>query len=251
MESSIKFCGINFDSLDHKQIFNESDDVKFVVTVNSEYIVRANSDREFLDLINSNHATFDGQIPYIFAKLVSSVRPLKKISGSDLIYDACEYAKENNKSVFLLGGDSESNRLSVIKLREKYGIKIEGYSPAFSPYPFPKEHNDLILDKVGAFSPDYLFVSFGTIKQEYWIRDNMAFLKQHAVKLAVGCGGTFDFVAGKTKRAPRFIQKAGLEGIWRLLAEPKLFRMKRLLVSTKFFSVFYNHHISKSQPRSL
>ena len=120
MESSINFCGINFDSLSHKQIFSESDDVKFVVTVNSEYIVRANSDREFLDLINSNHATFDGQIPYVFAKLISSVRPFEKISGSDLIYDACDYAKKNHKRVFLLGGDSESNRLSVIKLQEQY-----------------------------------------------------------------------------------------------------------------------------------
>lgn len=251
MESSIRFCGINFNSLDHRDIFDESDKIKFVVTANAEYIVRANGDREFLKLINDNHVTFDGQIPYFFAKLVSAGKPFKKISGSDLIYDACAYARTNRKRMFLLGGDADSNRIAVAKLREQYGIAIAGYSPPFSHYPFSKDHNDKILAEVAAFRPDYLFVSFGTIKQEYWIRDNMDFLKQHAVKLAVGCGGTFDFVAGKTRRAPRIVQKIGMEGIWRFLVEPRLFRMKRLLVSSKLFPLFYSHHISGSRAKNV
>lgn len=63
--------------------------------------------------------------------------------------------------------------------------------------------------------------------------------------MCVGCGGTFDFVAGRIQRAPRIIQKVGLEGIWRLVSEPKWFRLKRLLVSLKFFPIFYSYHIAK------
>lgn len=246
MENTIKFCGLTFNGLDHSTIFQESGQVKFVLTVNSEFIVKAYRDKAFSNLISSNHATFDGQIPYFFAKLVAKGLSFKKISGSDLIYDACLYAKNHKKRVFLLGGDAESNRLSVLKLRENYGIEIDGFSPCYSPYPFSVDHDQNILNKIIEYKPDYLFVSFGTPKQEYWIRDHVAFLQQQNVKMVVGCGGTFDFVSGRIKRAPRVIQKVGLEGIWRLLSEPKLFRLKRVLVSLKFFPIFYNYHIAKT-----
>ena len=76
-------------------------------------------------------------------------------------------------------------------------------------------------------------------KQEYWIDDNRKVLEKIGVQLAIGCGGTFDFVAETIKRAPVFIQEIGMEGIWRLIMEPKWFRLKRILLSFKFFYYAY------------
>ena len=91
------------------------------------------------------------------------------------------------------------------------------------------------------FSPDYLFVGFGAGKQESWINDNFNLLKELNVKMVVGSGGTFEFVSGKITRAPKLIQKIGLEGVFRLLVEPKMFRLKRIM---KSFKIFYYALIS-------
>lgn len=241
---SVDFCGIHFRCLRREDLFAEGTDTRFIITVNAEFIVQASRNRAFLNLINHNYATFDGQIPYAFARLIYPKQRIEKISGSDLIYDVCSHAQQHGKSLFLLGGNANANCMAVEKIRQQYGIKVAGYAPPYQPYPFAPAHNQTILDEIRQFQPDFLFVAFGSVKQENWINDNLDFLRQQHVRLAVGCGGTFDFVSGQIKRAPRFLQRAGVEGIWRFLTEPRLFRLKRLLLSTYFFAVFYNHHIA-------
>ncbi|WML91834.1 WecB/TagA/CpsF family glycosyltransferase [Thiothrix lacustris] len=240
----VNFCGINFDCLEHQQVFKEENKTRFVVTVNAEFIVKSSHNQKLLNIINTNHATFDGQIPYLFARLLNRQKHFNKISGSDLIYEACEYAQQHQKSLFLLGGNSESNAVAVENIKQRYGIRVEGYSPPYEDYPFTPENDRITLEKIQEFKPDFLFVGFGAIKQEYWINDHLNFLNQQQVTLAVGCGGTFDFVSGQATRAPRFVQKAGFEGVWRFITEPRLFRFKRLLESFHFFNVLYNHHIA-------
>ena len=220
-------------SLEELLIISKS--LKHIITVNSEAIVRAHDDLKLLNIIKNRSATIDGQIPlWIFKRKYSQIK-IEKLSGSDIIYDICDWASKNNLKIFLLGGNELSNELSVQKLNEKYNVVIEGFSPKYSSYPFEKTFNDLILEKIRLFSPDVIFVAFGMGKQEYWISDNRKNLENIGVKMAIGCGGTFDFVAGKIKRAPIFVQKIGLEGIWRFVMEPKWFRFKRILLSLKIF----------------
>jgi len=231
----IKFANLIFKGLTKEFILQENNDLKIIVTVNSEFIVKANENERFKKIINDNIATFDGQIPYILAKLQNKDINFEKISGSDLIYDFCELAKEKDYKVFLLGGYEDSNKLAVKKLKEKYNIKIDGYSPPHEPYPFSKKNNNKILQKIRDFQPNILFVGFGAPKQEFWIDDYKKMLEDIGVKWIIGSGGTFEFVSGKIKRAPKFIQKMGLEGVWRFIMEPKWFRFKRLLISLKIF----------------
>lgn len=220
-------------SLDELLTLSES--LKHIITVNAEAIVRAQNETKLLDIINKGCATIDGQIPlWIFKHKYPSTK-IEKLSGSDMIYDICNWAGKNKLKIFLLGGNELSNELSIKKLNEKYNVDIKGFSPEYAPYPFSKEFNQLIINKIKEFSPNILFVGFGMGKQEYWIDDNRKTLENIGVQLAVGCGGTFDFVAGTIKRAPVFIQKIGLEGIWRLIMEPKWFRLRRILLSFKIF----------------
>jgi N-acetylglucosaminyldiphosphoundecaprenol N-acetyl-beta-D-mannosaminyltransferase len=93
------------------------------------------------------------------------------------------------------------------------------------------------------FRPDIIFAGFGMGKQEYWAHDNRNLLNEIGTKLVIGCGGSFDFASGKIRRAPRSVQKIGMEGFWRLANEFKWFRVKRLLLSTRIFYYYYRHHL--------
>lgn len=235
----IKFANITFNGLLKKDLFRNSNKIKFIIPTNAELIVKAQSNEKFQKIISKNFATFDGQIPYYFAKKQNPNIKIEKISGSDLIYEFCDFAKKNSKSIFLLGGLETSNAISIIKLRNNYEIKIDGYSPVHKPYPFEKEHNKVILDEIKKFRPDILFVGFGAMKQEFWIEEHKKELEEIGVSWVIGSGGTFEFVAGNIKRAPKFMQKIGMEGLWRLVYEPKWFRVKRLLISLLIFKYIW------------
>jgi N-acetylglucosaminyldiphosphoundecaprenol N-acetyl-beta-D-mannosaminyltransferase len=163
----------------------------------------------------------------------------EKLSGSDIVYDFCDFARENHLRVFFLGGQTESNEDAVEIIRWRYGIEIEGYSPSFEEYPFSDNFNESCLEKIRRFKPKILFVGFGAPKQEYWIDDHKDTLLEIGVRYAISCGGTFDFVSGSIKRAPVFIQKIGLEGLCRFFREPNKTRLKRLIDSFKFFKYIW------------
>jgi len=232
----IDFANLKFSGTIKEEVLKEATYLKQIITVNAEFIVHANSDERFRQLINNNISTFDGQIPLVFAKRKHRTIRIDKISGSDLIYDICKQAQKNCEKVFLLGGYEESNRQAIIKLREKFpGLQIDGHSPQYVPYPFPIEHNDQILHRLNLFKPKYLFVGFGVKKQEFWIDDHKVVLQNIGVRFCVGSGGTFEMVSGQYKRAPKILQNIGLEGFYRFVKEPKLSRLKRFINCFKLF----------------
>ncbi len=233
----IHFANIRFQGLTKEILLKEENTLKIILTCNADVIVKLNENSGFIKLVNDNcyYATLDGQIPYFLAKLKNPSVYFEKISGSDFIYDICEFAREYKKRVFLLGGNDNSNIMSVELLKNSYGIEIEGYSPPFSPYPFDRKLNDAILNKIINFKPHFLCVGFGALKQEFWIHDNRLELHDIGVKWAINVGGSFEFISGIKKRAPKLIRQAGLEGVYRFLIEPKWYRLKRLLISFKMF----------------
>lgn len=235
----MKLCGINITCNHLSDLLKHSNKFKQVVTINAEAIARAQKDKKLYDIINNSTTTIDGQIPLWLYKYKFKTKNIEKISGSDLIYDICKWAKINNYKIFLLGGNPDSNQSSQEILKKTYQINITGYSPQYSPYPFSQTLNQEIFAFIQKFQPEILFVAFGMGKQEYWINDNIQKLEECGVKMAIGCGGTFEFVSGKIKRAPKLMQTIGLEGLWRLIMEPKMFRVKRILTSMKIFYYFF------------
>jgi N-acetylglucosaminyldiphosphoundecaprenol N-acetyl-beta-D-mannosaminyltransferase len=233
MDSVVTFAGIDFRGLTRKKLFEPSERLKMITTVNAEFIVMANQDRRFWSILCDSWSTFDGQIPYLLARRLNPGVELEKISGSDLIFDICAFAGANAKRVFLLGGLAESNRRSVEILRERYRIEVDGFSPELRPYPFDAEVNRELLARVQRAAPDFLLVALGAPKQEFWLDDHRDALEKLGVRWAIGVGGTFDFVSGKERRAPVLVQKVGLEGIWRLAQNPT--RLRRFLHIFRMF----------------
>lgn len=234
MTNKLKVFGLTFTTFDSDKLIALDTPFKFITTVNAEFIVEAHSNSRFKEIINSSFATFDGQIPYFLAKLITR-KKLYKISGSNLIYDVISKCKHDNLTLFLLGDTNENNQLAVERARDEFGIRCFGFSPPFSIYPFSIEVNQLIINEIKKSSPQYLFVGFGAKKQEYWIDEHQKILQEIGVKVVIGCGGTITFLSGKLKRAPLWIQRCGLEGVYRLIQQPKLFRLYRLLKSLMMF----------------
>jgi N-acetylglucosaminyldiphosphoundecaprenol N-acetyl-beta-D-mannosaminyltransferase len=244
----MKFCNINFNLRSKSDLFQVVDKqkTKYILTANAQFIVEANTSKRFLEILNSNYVTFDGTIPSITAKFCnyfsanSEVFNFEKLSGADIVYDFCEFAKANNHKIFFLGGNNDSNILAVEKVKSEYNIIISGFSPDFENYPFSDKFNTSCLKRIMDFKPEILFVGFGTPKQEFWIDDQIEIFSKIGVKYVIGCGGTFDFVSKKIKRAPVFLQKIGLEGLYRFFQEPNKARYKRLIVSLKFFKYIWH-----------
>ncbi|MDE2311775.1 MAG: WecB/TagA/CpsF family glycosyltransferase [Patescibacteria group bacterium] len=145
----------------------------------------------------------------------------EKIPGSDLIWDLIELVADKNLSIYLLGGFGDTPKLAANKLQTtSYKLKIAGYSNKNPGDP-------TAIEDIKKASPDLLFVAYGPIKQERWIAQNLPNLP---VKLAVGLGGTFDYLAHKQPQPPRFWRQAGLEWLWRLLTQPR--RARRIFNAT-------------------
>lgn len=178
----------------------------FVVLPYSEFIVRAQKDEEFRNILNSaDFCLCEGRGLWLMARFLK--KPIKEpISGVDLIYSL-------KGKIFLLGGKEGVAK----KVKEKLTTKVVGTEHG---------HQDLkkVIKKINKAKPKILLVGLGSPKQEKWIYENLA--KMPSVKMAVGVGGAFDFISGRVKRAPKFLQKIGLEWLWRLILQP--WRIKRV-----------------------
>lgn len=165
-----------------------------------------------------------------------SKTPLKeRINGTDLTYTLLKLAQENNLKVFFLSPWKGMGREILAKLKE-YKIKIDCFD-----LPFEKYQNfsatQKALKKINAFYPDILFVGLGAPKQEIWLAKNKEKIK---TKVALGVGSALDYLSGRKKRAPLWMQKAGLEWFWRFLTEPK-----RLFVRYFIQDLFFGLKIIK------
>lgn len=159
----------------------------------------------------------------------------EKIVGADLVWDLAGLAEKTQRSLYLLGGFGNTPRKAADKLLARFpGLHIAGCS-AKNPDDFS------IKPDLLAARPDILLVAFGPLKQEQWIAENLPDLP---VGLAVGLGGTFDYLAGEKPLPPKFIRNSGLEWLWRLLTQKgragriwnATWGMVSMCVSQKIFS---------------
>ena len=230
------FCNIDFNLIHKSDLFLRSDaSPKRIATVNAQFIVLANNDRRFMEILGKSACTFDGEIPLKLARRKQEYKTAQALKGSEIIYDFIAYAKQNDLSIFLLGAKETVNAAAVQKINQTYRVKADGFSPPYEPYPFSDSFVQQSMARIRAAKPDILFVGFGAPKQEYFIDDHFAELQSLGVRYVIGCGGTFDFLSGNIKRAPSWVSKAGLESFYRLFQEMTPERWKRIRESFRFF----------------
>jgi len=207
---------------------------KFVVTVNADFVVRAHEgDERLRRIIDTNISTFDGFWPWLVARLRHPSAQCDKISGSDLIYRYADMCKASGRQLLIVGGAATD---AADSLNNRANARVAtGWDAPFENYPMSADYIATFRAQIQAQRPLAVAVCLGSPKQEYLIEDHLAFMAENGVAFAYGAGGTADMVAGRFKRAPKLIQDIGLEGAWRLLTQPSLFRLKRLFKSVKMF----------------
>jgi exopolysaccharide biosynthesis WecB/TagA/CpsF family protein len=208
----------------------------FVVTPNVDHVVKLRSDPEFLEIYRKADLVLADGMPLVWVSKLAG-KPLKeKVSGSDLFLELCEDAEKNGLSIFLLGSASkEIVEATAARLKEKHpGLKIAGaYSPSFGFEKRPEE-NEAIENMINAAKPDMLFVGVGAPKQEKWISAHGSRIE---AGVALGVGASFDFVAGSVKRAPVWMQRSGLEWLFRVIMEPKRMFKRYFIDDFAFFGM--------------
>ena len=171
---------------------------------------------------NADYVLCDG-MPLKWASSFLNTPVKERITGLDLLPNLVELCSNNDFSIFLLGASpGVGDKLKDIILNQYPQAKIVGvYVPPFMTT-FTADENNNMISAVNTASPDVLLVSLTAPKQDIWIANNKDALN---ATLLVGIGGAFEVMAGLAKRAPKWVQKAGLEWLYRFIQEPKrLFR---------------------------
>jgi N-acetylglucosaminyldiphosphoundecaprenol N-acetyl-beta-D-mannosaminyltransferase len=201
----------------------------YIVTANPEMIVAAQKDEKFLEILNKA----DLSVPDGFGLILAARylrRPLpERITGVDLMLDICQIAEQKNYSVFLLAAEeglAKPEKTAEALIKKFPRLKASGGTLA------KQESVEKSIQKINLEKPDILFAALGAGLQEKFIAENLN--KILSVKIAMGVGGAFDFIAGKIKRAPKWLRKIGLEWLWRLFMQP--WRFKRIFTATIKFS---------------
>ncbi|MSQ15397.1 MAG: glycosyltransferase [Dehalococcoidia bacterium] len=192
-----------------------------VVTVNPEFVIQARSHQKFMDVLNgADLALADGVGITFAARLLGE--PLKaRLPGVDMLLELTAAAAKNRHSIFLLGGVPGVADKAAGVLGSLYpGLKIAG---VYSGSPDGGEE-DAIIEMVSRASPNLLFVAYGAPGQDLWIHRNLDRLRP---AVAMGVGGSFDYISGRAKRAPEWMRQLGLEWLFRLVRQP--WRWKRML----------------------
>jgi N-acetylglucosaminyldiphosphoundecaprenol N-acetyl-beta-D-mannosaminyltransferase len=210
-------------ALEHIDRLIESGRPHYLITANTHYAMLSKRDAG-LAAVNAR-ATFivaDG-MPLVWASRWKG-RPLpERVTGADLFPALCARAAARGYRVFLLGGAPGVGGAAASRLRTTYpGLQVVGVeSPPFRALS-PEEQAEL-ADRIRSARPDLLFVAFTQPRGEQWLAENVAALD---VPVCLNVGAALDFVAGRVPRAPRIIQRLGLEWAYRLYREPSrlLFR---------------------------
>lgn len=209
----------------------------YVVTPNVDHVVLADSDPELREIYQRADAVFCDGTPLLWAARFLGTPLRAKVSGSDFLVRFSPLAARRGFRIFFLGGKEDAAEIAAGRLTRRYpGLKIEGiYSPPRG-FERSREANRLVLEEINEVRPDILFVGLGTPKQEKWIYHN-----RHLYRAGVSfpVGAAFDFVSGKYRRAPRWMQQSGLEWFWRLLREPVRLSRRYLGRDLKFFPIIF------------
>ncbi|MDD3532051.1 MAG: WecB/TagA/CpsF family glycosyltransferase [Candidatus Shapirobacteria bacterium] len=206
----------------------------YIVTPNPEFIVLAKEDPDFSNILNGADLSVPDGIGLIWAsRLLYGKNGLgERITGVDLMADICQMAAQKKWSVFLLGAKEGVAEKCAEKLKLKYGLRVLGTHSGWADQSQDETNRQVIGRKVGHRECHFIFVAYGAGKQEKWIKRN---LDKIPVKVAMGVGGSLDFLSGKVKRAPKLVRRFGLEWLWRLVGQP--WRWRRQLALPKFVSL--------------
>jgi len=189
-----------------------------VFNINVDIYMQARRDTELAAILRAADLVLVDGTPMMWAACLLGTPLPERISGSDFLPQFCRGAAESGYRLFFLGAGPGVARHATQTLNALYpGLNVVGtYSPPFG-FEHDDRENQRVIEQVRRASPDVLFVAFGVPKEQKWLH---RFRDDLNVPVSMGVGSSFDYLAGRLKRAPRWMQILGLEWSYRLAQEP-------------------------------
>lgn len=234
----VSVLGVPIDALSTEEVLQQlygylrGDTQHHVMTPNNEMLVEADRNPAFKALLNRTSLNLADSTGVVWAMsrknvLQRNTGVLQRNTGVDTVVALCSTLPADIP-VFLLGAaEGVAHKASESLQKRNPNIVIAG---TYSGDP-SAESAPAIIDHINASGAKLLLVAYGAPQQDLWIDQHLSALP--TVRVAIGVGGTFDFLAGIVSRAPEWMQYAGLEWLWRLMQQPS--RYKRILTALVVF----------------
>jgi N-acetylglucosaminyldiphosphoundecaprenol N-acetyl-beta-D-mannosaminyltransferase len=209
------------------------------IAINADKIVKMREDDGFRDIIlNSDLNIVDGQPLMWVSKLFG--RPVKeRYGGLDIMDALIPISGKKGYGIYFLGAREEI----VKKVVEEYGrkcpdMKLAGWRNGY----WTEEEEAAVVEAIKRSGADILFFAMSSPRKEKFLNK---YLGKMGVSFVVGVGGAFDIIAGKTKRAPEWMQKMGIEWLFRVAQEPKRLWKRYLIGNTKFIWIVLKELVNR------
>jgi exopolysaccharide biosynthesis WecB/TagA/CpsF family protein/anti-anti-sigma factor len=211
----------------------------YVVTANVDFLVQARRDPELRRILVSADLVLCDGTPLVWASRWLGNSLPGRVAGADLVPLLLQRAAVRGWRIFLLGAAPGVGEEAARRIAAQYPAlpAIAHYSPPFRP--LHEMNHAEIAARIRAVRPDLLLVSFGCPKQEKWISMHYGSL---GVPVAIGVGATVDFLAGRVRRAPRWMQRSGTEWIFRMAREPRRLVRRYADDVRHFFPALFAQH---------
>ena len=204
-----------------------SSEQAFVVTANAEIIMMCQEDAGYKKIVSHDaQLVLPDGAGAVWAGRHLGYKVPERVAGFDLYCQLLDKAAQKGYKAFFFGGSPGIAEAAKAKSEELYpGVQVVGCRNGY----FKEEESQAIIDEINASGADMLFAALGAPKQEKWLVRYREQLKQ---KILMGIGGSFDVFAGKMERAPKWMQDASLEWLFRLYKQPS--RFMRMMALPKF-----------------
>lgn len=241
----IKILNVEIDNISQDELLKRLDK-GVLLTPNVDDLMKHQRDEVFHKCaLNADFVVCDSKIVFLAAKFLGT--PLKEaIPGSSFFPAYCDYHKNDDTKIFLLGAKEGVADIAKEKINKRIGrdIVVGTYSP---PFGFEKDEKECthIVDILKKTSANVILVGLGNPKQTKWIFNYRDQLPNIDVFLALGA--TIDFEAGNIKRAPKIFQKFAMEWFYRLIKEPRRMYRRYFIDDIPFFWLLFKQKLGKYQ----
>jgi len=215
----IKISAINMDmALNEIESWITSRERHYVCVTPAHSVMDCYLDPELYPLFNGSGMTVPDGMSIAWLLKLRGYRHVERVAGSDLMDVTMRYSVKKGWKHYFYGGRKGVPEKLAKYFQAKYpGVQIAGmYSPPFRPQ--TEAEDEAIIGNIRQLKPDIVWIGISSPKQERWMAEHVDKL---GVPVLIGVGAAFDFLSGQKKRAPLWMQKMGMEWVFRFATEPK------------------------------
>lgn len=205
------------------------------VVINASKINLMEDDSKLAQIVNSCPLINADGASVVWAAKRLGIPLKERVTGCDLFQKLMAVSEKKGYKVFLFGAKEEVvTKVKAIYEQQYPNIQIVGYRNGY----FTEKDEPQIVKQMRDSGADMMFVAFSSPKKEYWVSK---YLNEINIPFVMGVGGSFDIVAGVTKRAPIWFQEHGLEWLYRFVQEPRRMWKRYIIGNARFVALTYKY----------